>query len=234
MGRMSFKRKLVIALVIIAGGIKILSILIPEEGDVQKNQTTKTEISINGDVPDFSSDFDEDTIEDSKYYDTIEESLRNAKKHEGQEYMNNMDEVIFELESEDYVTVYYRSIKDKKSECFTMAKFKKKEIEGKVKYTPLRRNYCEANVNSWYTESLEENLESNMNLLSFFSILGPDSEKRFFYGNTKDEEIFNLKIEGQEPTEIIPYERFGEQWYFYYYENLESDKPGSQLEFTVE
>ncbi len=234
MGRMSFKRKLVIALVIIAGGIKILSILMPEEGDVQKNQTTKTEISINGDVPDFLSDFDEDTIADSEYYDTIEESLRNAKKHEGQEYMNNMDEVIFELESEDYVTVYYRSIKDEKSECFTMAKFKKKEIDGKVKYAPVRREYCEANVNSWYTESLEENLESNMNLFPFFSILGPDPEKRFFYGDTKDEKIFKLKIEGQEPTEIIPYESFGEQWYFYYYEDLKSDKPGSQLEFTVE
>lgn len=231
---MSFKRKLLIALVIIAGGIKILSILMPEEGEVQKNQTTKTEISINGDVPDFSSDFDEDTIEDSKYYDTIEESLRNAEKHEGQEYMNNMDEIIFELESEDYVTVYYRSIKDKKLECFTMAKFKKKEIDGKVKYTPLRREYHEAKAGSWTIGSFEDHLDSLLDLLPFFSRLGPDEEKRFFYGDTKNEKIFKLKIEGQEPTEIIPYESFGETRYFYYYEDLKSDKPGSQLEFTVE
>ena len=58
------------------------------------------------------------------------------------------------------------------------------------------------------------------------------SKGRFIYGESRYKEIYRLKVEGQKPTEIIPYKVFREQWYFWYYENLESDKAGNQLEYT--
>ena len=41
-----------------------------------------------------------------------------------------------------------------------------------------------------------------------------------------------LRIEGQSPTEVIEYEFFGKPEYFWYYEDLDSDKPSA--EWTIE
>ena len=38
------------------------------------------------------------------------------------------------LENEEYISVFFRSVKDKDQECFTMAKFRKKNIGGETKY----------------------------------------------------------------------------------------------------
>lgn len=58
--------------------------------------------------------------------------------------------------------------------------------------------------------------------------------QRFVWGKHPFSNIDTLKIEGQEPTEITPYEMFGKTRYFWYYEDLESDKPGQQLEYDME
>lgn len=93
----------------------------------------------------------------------------------------------------------------------------------------------ETKKGAWIVSGFEDILRTNLNMLEYRSDMSIcPGEKRFVYGDTKDEKVFKLEIEGQEPTEIIPYQCFGETRYFWYYEDLESDKPGSQLEFTVE
>ncbi len=233
---MSFKRKLVITLVIIVGGIRILTILMPQKEEEHQKKSTQTEVVITGGNLDVLKPIDEDAIEDSEYRNTIEEALKYQGDNSNPEnaYMYNVDEVLFQLESDKYSTIYYRSVKSKTEECYTMAKLKKKLIDGNIKYVFLSCNYSEMEDNAWIVGSFESIVESKLKLLDVARDLGPNPEKRFVYGDTKDEKIFKLKIEGQEPTGIIPYESFDEQWYFWYYEDLKSDKPGSQLEFTVE
>jgi hypothetical protein len=59
-------------------------------------------------------------------------------------------------------------------------------------------------------------------------------ENRFIFGGLDPEYVKRLKIEGQSPTEIIEYTLYGEKRYFWYYENLISDKPSSQFDIEVE
>lgn len=196
-----------------------------------------TELTITGGPLDIIMPIDEDAIEDSKYYDSVQEASKARKSGSDAEqgYMCNIDEVIFQAESENYITIYYRSVKNEKTEGFTIAKFKKKKFDGKTKYAFLTCSFSEAKKGAWIFGNFEEHLRQVLILLDYDRDMSVyPGEKRFIRGDTNSEKIFNLKIEGQEPTEIIPYECFGEQWYFWYYEDLQSDKPGNMLEFTVE
>lgn len=175
------------------------------------------------------------SISDSDYQDTLQLALEKGRKDLDDEtmYQKNIDEVIKRIENEEYILLYFRSVKNKKQECLTMAKFKKKEIDGKEKYYFLLCYPTEDEKNAWYIGNFKDDIEGLLVLSDYMQDLNINPSKgRFIYGDTRFEEIYDLKIEGQRPTEIIPYKSFGKQWYFWYYENLESDKVGSQLEFT--
>lgn len=177
----------------------------------------------------------EKSISDSDYQDTLQLALEKGRKDLDDEtmYQKNIDEVIKRIENEEYILLYFRSVKDKNQECFTMAKFKKKEIGGKEKYYFLLCYPREDEKNAWYSGDFKDNIEGHLVLFDYMQDININPSKgRFLYGASYFEEIYNLKIEGQRPTEIIPYKSLGKQWYFWYYENLNSDKVGSQLEFT--
>ena len=57
---------------------------------------------------------------------------------------------------------------------------------------------------------------------------------RFVFGDCKSKEVYKMKIEGQEPTEVIQCESCQGKRYFWYYENLESNIAGKNLKFTLE
>lgn len=130
--------------------------------------------------------------------------------------------------------IFYRAVKNENEECLTIAKFKKKIIDEKEKYVFL------TGIPSYYEKdaiyiggSIEKLIDSQLEFTDFIQNINiGNPKKRFIYGEVRFEEIKNLKIEGQEPTEIIPYKVFGEQWYFWYYENFKSNKAGNSLEFT--
>ena len=199
--------------------------------------STQSELIITDGSLDEMMPIDEEAIEDSKYYDSVQEAseARKSSSDAEQGYMCNIDEIIFQAESDGYVTIFYRSVKNEKVEGFTLAKFKKKVFDGKTKYAFLTCSFSESKKDSWTVMGFEELLKHILALSDYERDMSVyPGEKRFIWGNSKSESVFNLKIEGQEPTGIIPYECFGEQRYFWYYEDLQSDKPGNLLEYTFE
>ena len=52
-------------------------------------------------------------------------------------------------------------------------------------------------------------------------------------GIEKGESAEALDCEGQKPDAVIPYEENGKKWYFWYFTDLQSDKEGNELEYTL-
>ena len=57
---------------------------------------------------------------------------------------------------------------------------------------------------------------------------------RFLYGCVHNEDIYNTKIDGKKPDEIIHFEVCGKPFYFWYFENFESDKSRNSLSIEIE
>lgn len=187
---------------------------------------------ITGKLPDFSKSDKE--IPDERYYDTVEEAMKNGVWPEGA-YQQRIDTVIKKLESDDYVSIFYLTKKDKKTECFTACKLKAKVIDGRKKYAPLFAYPIESKKNGRYGGDSTSMVRTALDFSDYEDNMSVDGEdKRFIWGNQRFKNVFTLKVEGQEPTEIIPYEIFGKVRYFWYYEDLKSDKPGQALEFEME
>ena len=68
---------------------------------------------------------------------------------------------------------------------------------------------------------------------------GIDKDARFVFGDIMEEELKKgesaeaLTVEGQKPDAVIPYEENGKKWYFWYFTDLQSDKEGNELEYTL-
>ena len=60
----------------------------------------------------------------------------------------------------------------------------------------------------------------------------PDT--RFVFGYAHDKEIYSLEVEGQKPDGIIEYEEYGRTMYMWYYNDLESNKRGDCLSYSVD
>ncbi len=184
----------------------------------------------------------EEDIPDSDYYPTIEEAMKNAdiNVQEGEGYQRNIDNIIAKFENDNYLSMYFQSFKDGNELCYTFAKFKKKEVNNELMYTLLMREPTTAKKNGWYTGTALDALKGQLTLSDVSQDEGIDPQHcRFLWGNLREDEmgegesIDKLRVEGKRPDEIIEYEEFGVTWYFWYYENLESTKAGSQLEYTL-
>lgn len=229
--------KKIIKYILIANVIIFASLYVIGMNTTDVPYSADSELTITGGPLDVIMPIDEEAIEDSKYYDSLQEAskARQSSSDAEQGYMCNIDEIIFQAESDGYVTIYYRSVKNEKLECFTMAKFKKKIFDGKTKYAFLTSSFCETEESSWTFGKFDDHLRRVLILLDYDRDMSVyPGEKRFIWGDTDSVEVLSLEIEGQKPTEIIPYKCFGKQWYFWYYEDLQSDKPGSMLEYTFE
>ena len=180
---------------------------------------------------------DEDNIDDSRYRDSIEEAVRldSIVKDLEDEYTRKVDEIIFQMESDEYVVVYYRSIKNKKFQRFTLAKFKKKEFDGQVKYAYLYNEIFNCKKGAIVLGNFQSGMEQILPMKDLLRDFGvePDN-KRFLWGVTTFDDVYRMKLDGQEPTEIIPYDVFGSTEYFWYYEDVQGDKPFGQMEITIE
>ena len=68
---------------------------------------------------------------------------------------------------------------------------------------------------------------------------GIDKDARFVFGDIMEEKLKKgesaeaLTVEGQKPDAVIPYEENGKKWYFWYFTDLQSDKEGNKLEYTL-
>lgn len=114
-----------------------------------------------------------------------------------------------------------RIIEDKKQYVLLAAIIQGQGYPGKNKITPERKFslFCQAIQVSDIPDLRD---------------LGIVEGKRFIFGSLDAEYVKRLKIEGQSPTEIIEYTLYGEKRYFWYYENLISDKPSSEFDIEIE
>ena len=148
---------------------------------------------------------------------------------------NNIEELIKRFDSDKYVTIYFKSKKDNDTECITMAKFIKKLINGSEKYAFLSSIPTEIRSNAKSVGSIKNLIRDQLTLSDYTQNMNVNPENtRFVFGDCKSKEVYKMKIEGQEPTEVIQYESCQGKRYFWYYENLESNIAGKNLKFTLE
>ncbi len=210
--------------------------------DSSKEGTPQVSIEYQGQLP--NTDRIEEDIPDSDYFPTIEEAMQNADidMEEGEEYQKNIDNIIIKFENDEYLSIYFQSFKEDEI-CDTFAKFKKKLIDDQEMYTLL---LAEPTVSkektglSFLVSDSFELLHTQLTLSDALQDNGVDPENcRFIWGNLREdkmkkaESIDKLQVEGKKPDGIIQYQEFGVTWYFWYYENMESTKAGSQLEYTL-
>ena len=199
------------------------------------SENIKVEFEGNGKIP----GFEEQT---PIFADTMEEALAvvNPEIYFGEDtYIDQVSYIIKIFENEKYSTMFYLSDKNSKEGSFVAAKFSIKIVDSKKQYALIdimRQGYG----NSKKREVTPEKSLSifcqyiqvfDMANLSNFGIV---EGNRFIFGGIDTVDVKRLKIEGQSPTEIIEFPLYGEKNYFWYYENLVSDKPSSEFNIEVE
>ena len=170
------------------------------------------------------------------YADTKEEALTyHVDYYFGEfSYMTKVNDVIKLFENDEYATMFYHCLneKDKKVEGVVASKFKVRTVNGKKQYALTSLSPGEIGEKKFLKPLVAERTIAPLyDYLAEFSIV---EGNRFFYGTTDSEKIKALKIEGQSPTEILEYTCFGKPEYFWYYENIISDKPSSEFEIEMD
>ena len=180
---------------------------------------------------------DETNITDEDYADSIDEALLKAsnKYEKGEEYRAYIDKIIKQFENEYYTSIFFISEKDDTEASLTFAKFKIKEINQKKKYAFVTSTYEIIKKGRPYDKDTLSLMKSQLALSDALQDLNIGSENtRFIYGNVHKKDIYNTKVEGKEPDGIIYFEICDKPFYFWYYENFQSDKAGSSLTIEIQ
>lgn len=171
----------------------------------------------------------------SIYADTMEEALAASTDtfFEEYPYMSVVSDVIKIFENDEYSAMFYRSIGNSPKEGLVGAKFKARIANGKKQYALIRVDIVES-VKGRYRMKASKLIHLAAPLYDYLAVFSINEGDRFIYGSLGTEKVKTLKIEGQSPTEVIEYVCLGEKEYFWYYENLISDKPSAEFDIEME
>lgn len=229
-----FLKYLVIFILMIIGGfIGLVGLLVYFGLTAPKDETAEDgsvsiniEYSGNGKFPDFEKP-------EPIYTDTMEEALtRNADYYfEDYPYANKVNDIIKIFENDEYATMFYHSVKDSKIEAFVCTKFKVRIVNGKKQYAIILLTLSEVGKR-W--GSRLKGFQRAAPLYDYLAEYGITEGNRFIFGTIDTDKVKTLKIEGQSPTEVIEYTVKGKKEYFWYYENLISDKPSAEFDIEME
>lgn len=234
---------------IILGIILLLIILfvlillsgVRNQGDKNK-KTDEPEINIEFTGNLQEETMDEEEIPDSDYYSTVEEAMRHAKiqLEDEEEYQKEIDRIVASFENENYLSVFFISVKGEEEICDTFAKFKIKEIDGKKKYTFLISYPSVVEKDAWYYKDLTNFLGTYLKMMDFQQEVNIDPQNTKIAwgmlrkgGMEKGENIKKLRINGKKPDVIAEYEEFGETWYFWYYADIGKDTSFGDITYTL-
>ena len=179
---------------------------------------------------------DEESIPDEEYSDTLEQAMKNPNIDIPPEddYMRNIDKIIKEFKSEEYIAIYFISEKGKTEAATTFAKFKIKELEGKQKYVFLTKVSDKVTKDTKYGLKTSKGIKLQLTLSDTLQDLNVNPKNtRFVYGVVPDDNIYSLKIEEQQPDEIVHFELLGQDLYLWYYLNLTSNHSGDTLSYEI-
>ena len=196
--------------------------------------------SYTGEYPRYVSEVNEDDIPDEEYYPTMEKALQKADVYydEYEPYQKNIDHLLVDMENDQYRFIYYQSIQKKKS-VNTFATFKIREVDGKKQYAFLRSYVRDSEKFYKGIGDADKNTKAQLARSDYMQHYGIDKNARFVFGDIMEEELKKgesaeaLTVEGQKPDAVIPYEENGKKWYFWYFTDLQSDKEGNKLEYTL-
>lgn len=171
---------------------------------------------------------------DPIYVDTMEDALTiNPDYYFGDDtYANKVNRVIKVFENDNYTTMFYISVENLKAEAFVGAKFKVRTVNEKKQYALIHAIRSEHEGESRIKPLKMLHLEAPA--YDYLSDFGITEGNRFIFGTLGTEKVKTLKIEGQSPTEVIEYTLLGEKEYFWYYENLISDKPSAEFDIEMD
>ena len=175
-----------------------------------------------------------------KYYPTMEEALQKADVYydEYEPYQKNKDNLLVDMENDQYRFIYYQSIQKKKS-MNTFATFKIREVNGEKRYAFLRSYVRDSEKFYKGIGDADKNTKAQLARSDYMQHYGIDKDARFVFGDIMEEKLKKgesaeaLTVEGQKPDAVIPYEENGKKWYFWYFTDLQSDKEGNKLEYTL-
>lgn len=173
---------------------------------------------------------------DPIYADTMEEALtvNDTYYFKSYPYMSKVNDVIKVFENDDYATMFYHSVKNKKKEGLVASKFKIRTINGKKQYALILVFPTEMGKKGERWGNRLKGLCDAAPLFDYLAIYGISDKDRFIFGSIDTEKVKTMKIEGQSPTEVIEYTLYGYKEYFWYYENLKSNKPSAEFDIKME
>ena len=220
--------------------IAFIAVMLHEEQKKKIPCDPNIKESYTGEYPRYVSEVNEDDIPDEEYYPTMEEALQKADVYydEYEPYQKNIDNLLVDMENEQYRFIYYQSIQKKKS-MNTFATFKIREVNGKKQYAFLRSYVRDSEKFYKGIGDADKNTKAQLARSDYMQHYGIDKNARFVFGDImeaklkKGESAEALTVEGQKPDAVIPYEENGKQWYFWYFTDLQSDKEGNELEYTL-
>ena len=167
------------------------------------------------------------TVDSDTYTD-----LSQVSTFGGCEYAREVDTQIKMFESDTGIILFYEAYETSKNGRFVVARFEKRTAGNKDEYGLVSISPSEIEKGGFgYEKNPEKNVRFSIQSSQVRNMLGYtlDGEKRFVWGITKLPEVQNVIIEGQKPDEVIAYKQFDEDWYFWYYTDLQSDKTIDEL-----
>lgn len=197
-------------------------------------------------VGDLKKQITGDNLAASEYTDTVEEAL--LSENGGLDaYQCNIDEEIFRMRNGDFMVIYYRAV-GVKEEAFVYARFRVLEQDNQERYVLVGtevdiRNARDKSGSITAVENIYNHTVGA--LLDFINYIEEnhddidENNRVIVYGDicetyfAQGESIYSLQIDGQKPDEIKEYECFGKKYYFWYYDNLETEKAISQDLITL-
>ena len=136
----------------------------------------------------------------------------------------------FKLHSNQYL----RAVDDD-IQGLVMARCKKQVQNGHIQYAFINASPATTTPATTYGGDFKKFIHSSLTLSYVQQDLNPDyPEKRFVFGYAREKEIYSLEVEGQKPDGIIEYEVYGTVMYMWYYNDLQSNKRGDLLSYSVD
>lgn len=170
------------------------------------------------------------------YYPSIEAALKNSglSLSASEEYQRTITKEIYRFENDDYLTLYYLALKNDDEGCLILAKFQKKHDGDSEKYRFKGQMPMLIHRGSYKASDGRELVKSNILHLNMYQTVNIDPDNTVFMcGDNGDKDIYKLKIDGQAPDGVVPYNVFGEERYFWYYENLVTKNSVDDMSVTM-
>ena len=177
------------------------------------------------------------------YYDTIEEAIQlstlNAENEElsvPADFLNHVDETLHIWQGKKYDTIFYRAGNDNDDiQGLVMARCKKEIQNGHTQYAFINATPVTTKRDRILLDDITELIHSSLKLSDFQQDLNPNyPDTRFVFGYAHDKEIYSLEVEGQKPDGVIEINVYDRVMYLWYYNDLQSNKRGDCLSYSVD